>query len=386
MEKKRSSQAKKWSAVVVATAVVAGGVYAIPHVFADGSPKSEAKEAVPNNKATASSDATSSTQAGSSVGASAAAPGVVRTASVTKVGDAEVFLPVISVDSKKASVAATRSALINLEVMALRAVQHFPLDSSEKSYAVLTETRNRAAEVLADKDAPADRIYSTSRKLEEALDRYNGQALSKSDVLKKLLSDVKSTNDASGVLIQQGIKEAQNKLAADSTKDGVLSAYKQFLLREAQANDVAAFNKSDYASVLKQYEANIEARTENIDDDLVEDLSEAYDTSAATLEAILDRTSGKNELDAAQSGVETTYAALTQGLTLAASIQAAEPLLDSPTGKEKGQYGASAVGTLKRAIGKAERALETSTTAEQIKKAQTALASAVNEFKNSRNS
>ncbi len=394
MEKKPSSHARKWSAAVVATAVLAGGVYAVPHIFADGSPKSEAKVAAPADK-TANTNAVSAPSAAASATQSVSAankPTAVRTvsasASVTKVGNAEVYLPVISIDPKKSSVTATRAALIDLEVMTLRAVEHFPLDSSEKAYATLTETRNRAVEVLSDPSAPTDRIYATSRKLEEALDRYNGEAISNANAVKKVLADTKSktSNNTAGALVLQGIAEAQNKLAADSTKDGALSAYKQFLLRESEANDITAFRASDYTSVLKQYEANIEARTENIDEDLVEDLREAYDTSAAALEAILDRTSGKNELDAAKSGVETTYAALNEGLTLAADIKSAEPLLDSPTGKEKGQYGASSVGTLKRAIGKAERALEKSTTAEQVKEARSDLAAAVSTFKNSRNS
>lgn len=389
MEKKASSHARKWSAAVVATAVLAGGVYAVPHIFADGSPESEAKVAAPADK-TASTNASSVPSAGASATqllSASTTPTAVRTAStsasVIKVGNAEVYLPVISIDPKKSSVTATRAALIDLEVMTLRAVEHFPLDTSEKAYATLTETRNRAVEVLADPSAPTDRIYATSRKLEEALDRYNGEAISNANAVKKALADAKSktANNASGALVLQGVIEAQNKLAADSTKDSALSAYKQFLLRESEANDITVFRASDYTSVLKQYEANIEARTEKVDDDLVEDLREAYDTSAAALKAILDRTSGKNELDAAQSGVETTYAALNEGLTLAADIKSAEPLLDSPTGKEKGQYAASAVGTLKRAIGKAERALETSVTKQQLTDSREVLADSVQAFK-----
>ncbi|CAM4304968.1 hypothetical protein [Saccharibacillus endophyticus] len=391
MEKKPSSHARKWSAAVVATAVLAGGVYAVPHIFADGSPESEAKVAASADK-TASTKASPVPNAAASVTTSVSASSTstaVRTASasVTKIGNAEVYLPVISIDPKKSSVTATRAALIDLEVMTLRAVEHFPLDTSEKAYATLTETRNRAVEVLSDPNAPIDRIYSTSRKLEESLDRYNGEAISNANAVKKVLADAKSKsgNNAAGALVLQGVAEAQNKLSADSTKDGALSAYKQFLLRESEANDITAFRASDYTSVLKQYEANIKARTENVDEDLVEDLRDSFDTSAAALEAILDRTSGKNELDAAQSGVETTYAALNEGLSLAADIKSAEPLLDSPTGKEKGQYAASAVGTLKRAIGKAERALEKSTTAEQVKEASSDLSSAVSEFKSKRN-
>ncbi|MCQ4085936.1 hypothetical protein [Saccharibacillus sp. JS10] len=411
MENKRSDRRqekpksrKKLPLTVLAGVVVVGGAYAIPHLWSNSSdsqttttfnessdssdyikdtdsvsPKSESEPSVTPEvaeKVTQTSTTPAMTASGS------------NTKSVTLVGDAEVITPALSVNPKNSSLAATRSALIDLEVMALQTTQHFSLPTSEKASVQLSDTLNRAVEVLADPDAPADRIYSTSRKLEEALDRYNGEAISNANEVKTMLAKTKSntTNDQVGAIVLQGIAEAQNKLSADSTKDGALSAYKQFLLRESEANDRTTFRASDYTSVLKQYEANIEARTENIDEDVVEHLRSAYDTSSTALQAILGRASGKNELDAAQSGVENTYAALSEGLTLATDMKSAEPLLDSPVGKEKGQYGASSIGTLKRAIGKAERALETSTTAQQVKEARSEFEAAVSVFKSSRNS
>ncbi|NGZ74107.1 hypothetical protein [Saccharibacillus alkalitolerans] len=400
MEKQQPNKRSRWPIAVLATAIAAGGVYALPHVFAGESSDQQAKSASAAGNASAVAktspsphvSASSAVAPSNSQAASAVIP--VSTASASKKGDAVVVQPVLSADPKKSSAAASRSALIKLEIMSLKAEAQFPLDPSEKQYVKLIDARNRAVEVSSDSNAPADRVFSTSRKLEEALDRYNDAAVGSADAVKKTLAGqlnetmngrAENALNAAELLMLQGIKEAQSKLSANSTKDGALSAYKQFLMRASESNDIAPFRASDYTNALKQYEANIEARSQGVGAGKVGDLRKAYDTSAKALETAIAGASGKNVLDAAKSSVETTYAALTEGLALAEAIQAAEPLLDSPAGKEKGQYGASKIGTLRREIGKADRALETSKTAEQLTNARTALARAVSDFKNSRN-
>ncbi|GEM_PF-4168001 len=390
--KNRRSGKIKWSAAVLATAVAAGGVYTLPSVFADGSPQHQADSTATAGTHTSNAPTVGLTQtaAVNAVGTSAS----VRLAS-TK-GEAQVILPVISVDPKKASAAASRSALIALQGMGLETVKRFPVAPSEKSYAKLVEVRNRAVEVTNDPNAPIDRVFATSRKLEEAIDRYNDEAIGSASALSKALAQLKTDTlngrnesdlDASGKRILLGIQEAQSKLAANSTKDGALSAYKMFLLRAAEANDLQSYQPADYTSVLNQYRANIKARIENAGSyaKKADQLQKAFTVSAKALEEAIVRSPGKNALDAARSGVETTYAALTEGLTLAEALVKAEPLLDSPAGKEKGQYPPSAIGTLRRDLHKAERVLETSNTAESMTQARTALAKAISDFQAKRN-
>jgi len=401
MDNKKTGQSKKWPIAVLATVVVAGSAYALPKVFADApsettqtasAPQTAAKQTVP-----AASKLSASQTSASSAAASALAPVPVRSASGSTAGNAEVVLPVVSVDPKKASAGVSRVALIELQIMSLRTEKLLALGLSEKQSVKLIEARNRANEVSSDLNAPADRVFSASRKLEEAVDRYNDEAIRGANAVTNLLAQARteilggrseSALDASGRLALQGLTEAQSRLKADSSEAGALSAYKHFLLRSAEANDIQSFDPASYSTALTQYEANIKARTEAAGSyaKSASKLDKAYRTSAASLKAAIERSTGKNALDAAQASVKVTYEALNEGLTLAQDIQTAEPLLDSPAGKEKGQYGASKIGTLKRAIGKAERALETSKTTEPLNQARKALAAAVTEFKNSRNS
>ncbi|MDO3409474.1 hypothetical protein QWJ34_06840 [Saccharibacillus sp. CPCC 101409] len=387
MEKRRTGQGKKWPAAVLATAVLAGGVYALPHVFADGQGDGKSASSADSPAAAADRSGAASSSAAVPVAPQAAAASVVKTAAVStaKPTDAQVVQPIVSVDSKKASAATVRTALVKLEVMSIETLKHFSLDPSDKNYVKLIEARNRANEVASDLDAPADRIFSASRKLEEALDRYNDQAVGGTSAVKKVFSlaekETAGTSDASGRLAAQGLKEAQAKLASGSGKADALSAYKLFLTRAAEANDIAAFTAADYSATLKQYDANLSARLESAGGQDLSDLQDAYKASVAALESAIDDASGKNALDAAQAAVETTYQTLAEGATLAQAINGAEPLLDSPAGKEKGQYPASAIGTLKRAINKASTSLEKSGTKQQLTEARQTLADAVSDFK-----
>lgn len=379
----------KWSAAVLATAVAAGGVYALPSVFADGSsePQAESAQAKDPSSAKASANAVSVPIAARAVSASS---------TVSQKGDAQVVQPALSADPKKTSAGSSRSALTLLEGMSIETVKRFALASSEKEYAKLVEVRNRAVEVSNDPKAPADRVFSTSRKLEEAIDRYNDKAIGGTSAVSQLLAQAKSDTlngrnesqlDTAGKLVLLGIQEAQNKLAADSSKTGALSAYKYFLMRAAEANDLQAYQPSDYSAVLTQYDANIKARIESAGSyaKKTDKLQKAYAVSAQALKEAINRSSGKNALDAAKIGVETTFASLSEGLTLAQALLQAEPLLESPTGKEKGQYPPSAVGTLRRDLHKAERALETAKTVEPLTQARAELAKAITDFKAKRN-
>ncbi|WP_172194783.1 hypothetical protein [Saccharibacillus qingshengii] len=404
MDNKQPGKAKKWPFAVLATVVAAGGVYALPQVFADESAGSRTESAQTQTssaytaqKVQPSSAAVNTSLTNTSSVSPNLQPTQIRTSSGSTAGNAEVVLPIISVDPKKASASASRSALLQLQIMSLKTEQYLAFGAAEKQSIKLIEARNRATEVFSDPNAPADRVFSSSRKLEEAIDRYNDEALGGANTIASALAKAQtqilngrseSDLDASGKLALQGLREAQARLNANSTEAGALSAYKYFLLRSAEANDIQSFNPADYSTVLKQYEANIKARTEAAGSyaKAADKLKKAYDVSAKSLASALERSSGKNALDAAQASVKVTYDALNEGLTLAEEIVQARPLLDSPAGKEKGQYGASKIGTLKRAIGKAERSLKTSKTIEPLKEARTKLAAAVTEFKNSRNS
>ncbi|OWA36974.1 hypothetical protein B9G55_02545 [Saccharibacillus sp. O16] len=379
----------KWSAAVLATAVAAGGVYALPSVFADGSPE-------PQAESTQAKDPSSVTTSANAASVPIAARAVSASTSAAKKGDAQVVQPVISVDPKKTSAGSSRSALTVLEGMSMETVKRFALASSEKEYAKLVEVRNRAVEVSNDPNAPADRVFATSRKLEEAIDRYNDKAIGGANAVSKTLAQAKSDTlngrsesqlDAPGKLVLLGVQEAQNKLAADSSKAGALSAYKYFLLRVSEANDLQPYQPTDYSAVLNQYETNIKARMESAGSyaKKTDKLQKAYAVSAQALKEAINRSAGKNALDAAKIGVETTYAALTEGLTLADALLQAEPLLESTTGKEKGQYPPSSVGTLRRDLHKVERALETAKTVEPLTQARADLAKAIADFKAKRN-
>ncbi|GGN95768.1 hypothetical protein [Saccharibacillus kuerlensis] len=404
MKKTRTGQAKRWPVAVLATVVAAGGVYALPHMFADDSSKTQAvSTSAPTAAAGEKTIADQGTKVSSAdaasirtTDASSAAPLAVRTAAVSAAGDAEVVQPVVSVDAKTASAAASRAALIKLSFMSVQTVEYAPLEPSQKQYAKLAEIRNRAIEVSADPDAPADRVFSSSRKLEEALDRYNDTAIGNANSVKKILSEVQTATlngrnesalNASERLLLKGVTEAQNKLTGDSTKAGALSAYKHFLLREAEANELESFKASDYTAVLNQYEANIKARIESAGSYAkdADKLQKAYHTSVKAMQAAISGSDNKNVLDAAQSGLETTYTALTEGLGLAEEIRKAQPLLDSPVGREVGKYPASAIGTLNRAINKAQRALDTAKTSAGIAEARAELVKSISDFKAKRN-
>lgn len=405
MDNKKPGKANKWPLAVLATVVAAGGVYALPKVFADESSESRTQSVQSiNEKTTAKETAGSPTaveKVESPISAAAVSPTVmpvpVRAAAVSNKGGAQVVLPVVSVDPKKGSAAASHTALLQLQIMSLKTEEYLKFDVNDKLSVKLIEARNGANAVFADPNAPADRVFSSSRKLEEAIDRYNDGALGGANSITKLFEQAQTSImngrsesglDASSRLELQGLREAQSRLKANYTEAGALSAYKHFLLRSAEANDIQSFNAADYSTALKQYEANIKARTEAAGSyaKAADHLKKAYDVSAKSLNSALQRSSGKNALDASQVSVKVTYDALSEGLTLAEAIQAARPLLDSPAGKEKGQYGASKIGTLRRDINKAERVLETSKTAEQLKQGRTALAKAVSDFKSSRNS
>ncbi|MDO3409475.1 hypothetical protein QWJ34_06845 [Saccharibacillus sp. CPCC 101409] len=367
MSRKKPKKMKKWPLAVLAVSLAAGAAYTLPNGFAADKGNSNQSKIIAAGAAASTST------------------------------EAKVVAPVIAIDPKPTSASAARAALIKLARMSVSTAAASDLYSSENDLRKLHQARNESYKVVFDPKAPADRIYSASRKLEEAIDRYNKSAVKNAEVLGKILKYEKASVrngrnehalDEMELLELKGIKEAQAKLAADPSDKGVQAAYKHFLSSEADVHNLEPFDRAAEVAFLKRYQEHYAAETARIGSGAKEaaHLREAYETAAEAMQSAIDAEADNNELNAASVGVIESYAAFLAGLRLTDALESARALLDSPTGAEKGQYPASSIGTLKRAIDQAQASLKKEEMYEELDDAQDRLESAVRTFKASRNS
>jgi len=360
-----SKKWKKWSLAVLVASTATGGTYAQPHIFAaekDGQTSQSVRQ----------------------VSASAASV------------QAEVVAPVIAVDPKKDSISASRKALIKLGMMNLSTAAASDLYSSESLLRQLKQARHRANKVAFDPKASADQIYYASRRLEESIDRYNKGTVSSAEVLGKILKYEKAfvlngenehaLNEIERFALK-GIKEAQAKLAADSTEAGVQAAYKHFLSVDADANDREPIELQKSIDFLQRYQENYAAKIADAGSSAKEVMlqRENYEQAAKAMQSAIGAKVRKNEMTVASANVINAYWAFLEGMRLSDDLKQARPLLDSPIGKEEGQYTASSLRTLEYGINKAESSLKQSEIGEELEQAREKLAVAVRTFKASRN-
>ncbi|WP_172254264.1 hypothetical protein [Saccharibacillus deserti] len=382
MSRGESKKWKKWPLAAFVLLVAGGGAYALPNVFANEADG----QTIPSVRQTATVSAGSKGALIQSESVGAASAASVQ---------AKVVAPVIAADPKRTSITASRKALIKLGMMNLSTGAASDFYSSENALRKLHLARNQANKVTFDPKASADQIFYASRKLEKAIDLYNASAVSSADVLGKILKYEKAAvrngeNEHSlneiELLALKGIKEAQAKLAADSTEAGVQAAYKHFLSSNADVNDLRPFDRADNVSFLQRYKENYAAEIAGAGSRAKEAVLQrkAYENAAKAMQSAIDAKSGKNELTVAGASVINTYSAFLEGMRLSDALNQARPLLHSPVGKEEGQYTASSIGTLRSAINQAESSLKQSEMREELADAQKRLAVSVRAFKASR--
>lgn len=379
MSRGESKKWKKWPLAVMAASVVAGGTYTLPNVSAieaDGQTIQSVRQAAPGSAGSKGTLIQSE-----SVGAVSAAS-----------AQAKVVAPVIAVDPKRTSISASRKAFIKLEMMSLITAAASDFYSSESQLRKLHQAQSKANKVAFNPKASADQIFYASRKLEKAIDLYNDNAVSSADILGKILKyekavvlngeNERSLNEIDRLALK-GIKEAQAKLAADSTDAGVQAAYKHFLSSDADVNDLKSVDPAKDVSFLQRYKENYAAEIAGAGSRVKEASlqREAYENAAKAMQSVIDAKSGKNERTVAAASVINTYWAFLAGMRLSDELKQARPLLNSPVGKEKGQYTASSIDTLKGAINKAESSLKQLELGEELDEAQEWLAVSVRKFK-----
>ncbi|WP_172195301.1 hypothetical protein [Saccharibacillus qingshengii] len=160
-----------------------------------------------------------------------------------------------------------------------------------------------------------------------------------------------------------------------------VQAYQEYLSIHVGLDMQAYWNNYESLYVRARDYANSEIeRVKDIDEDY-SNLREAFEKRIETLRGQLDSARSEAELAYVYQKMSNSYAALLHGIRLVTELHDARLLLDSPRSSGSGQYPASAVGTLRRAVNEAASQLDKARTWDDVNYAQSDLYEAVQEFR-----
>ena len=162
--------------------------------------------------------------------------------------------------------------------------------------------------------------------------------------------------------------------------EAYMQAYMEYLSIRVEL-DMQAYMKPyirQYINARDDINGHIE-RAKDIKEDY-SSLLEAFLTRNEILFSRMGMARGEAENVYIYKNMVSSYTALTEAFYMLPELRDARLLLDSPRGNRPGQYPASAVGTLRRAVNEAARALDKARTQNDVFKARKELSSAVAEF------
>ncbi|OWR30076.1 hypothetical protein CDO73_13480 [Saccharibacillus sp. O23] len=188
---------------------------------------------------------------------------------------------------------------------------------------------------------------------------------------------------------QEAIDSAVGKLKALDARvpivglepEAYMQAYMEYLSIRIELDMQAYMGTyiTAYIRTRDHVNAQIE-RTKDIDEDY-SNLLEAFRTRSEILFSRMGAARGEAELAYIFNKMNASYFALTEAFYMLPELRDARLLLDSPRGNRPGQYPASAVGTLRREVNAAARALDQARMQDDVYKARKDLSSAVAEFR-----
>lgn len=163
--------------------------------------------------------------------------------------------------------------------------------------------------------------------------------------------------------------------------EAYMQAYTEYLSIRVEL-EMQAYMKP-YISLYMSARDNTNAQVERAKD-IHEDYSsllDAFLTRNEILHSRMGMARGEAENAYVYKKMSDAYAALNEAFSMLPELRDARLLLDSPRGNRPGQYPASAVGTLRRAVNEAARALDKARTQNDVYTARKELISAVAEFR-----
>jgi len=184
------------------------------------------------------------------------------------------------------------------------------------------------------------------------------------------------------------------------TTRNYMQAYKEvYLPKFVKAQELYAYDSAFYTGLASKYRADIQARLNGLGGDAGRYSAsvKAFEQVASLLEESVNGSRNNNQVQMARGNLEVVYkklqTELDSGYTplpqdakqqLQAQIDSAWKLMDKPKGIRSGETPQSAFGDLRRAIRKAEAALEKAQTGEELTAARQDLAAAVSVFESRR--
>ncbi|WP_172194803.1 hypothetical protein [Saccharibacillus qingshengii] len=332
-------------------------------------------------------------------------PAVLLTSAFVFGAGASALTPLSSASAETVSSAPAASALdltapakaelIIITQAALTSWETHPnLPDHEEGW-VFVELQNKALKLIADPNASASQLQSTSRQLEKATRVYDDRHISShSSVgyhLARTYASITGGEPPEGQNLtpyQLAVLDVVDQTFAmmaktKDTNSSSLDAYQYFKVEVAKLEYLRTPDLADYRAKLAEYQARAVSAVETLERlgaDYQANKAD-FDRSAAFLQTLLSGTYETGVYEIAVNDVLNYRELLIRSANLAERIDQAKPLLDSPRGTQPGQYPASAFGKLKRALNNAQRVLDNDKTADEMMEAGYQLNRTAEEFK-----
>lgn len=288
--------------------------------------------------------------------------------------------------------------------------QTYSFDSDSYRYNDLIALQNKAYVAALDPAASQAELSAIRQDYEKALNDFidfyilDGQ-ISKTFATSEYvlyyhsnIGEDESKLSVSDRAVLHAVWDAQ-KYAEDlgwQEKGSYIRAFKEvYLPKVVQAKQLYVYDPAPYLQSASKYRADIQARLNAISGNPGNHANsvQAFEQAASLLEQLVNSNADSNQVKMAQGNLDVRYATLVDELKRDSPIENSEEYLklkngiaivwktmDAPKGIGPGQYPQSAFGDLRRALRKAERVLETATTLEQLKQANSELADAQTDF------
>ncbi|MEJ8304492.1 hypothetical protein [Saccharibacillus sacchari] len=306
-----------------------------------------------------------------------------------------------------------RVALINLNSYkedALDITQSYSYDPDSYRYHDLIALQNKAYVATLDPAASQAELSAIKQDYEKALSDYvdfyidDGQIQKLFSTLAYVLyyhdsiGQDESKLTASQRAVLHAVWDAQ-KYAQElgwQNEGSYIKAFKDvYMPKSAQAGELLQYDPAPYLNLAAKYRADIQARLAALGSNASNHANSvnAFEQAASSLEQLASGKANSNQVKMGEGNLEVRYATLVDELKRNSPIENSEEYkelksfialvwkhMDAPKGIGPGQYPQSAFGDLRRALRQAERVLETATTLEQLKQANTELSQAQMKF------